>query len=503
MIYSLFQCFGYLIGGLVAYSIVIWFQYHQQLKRFPGPISFPIIGCCYDKGFLTIYKHLLNLRGKYGNMYKVFSFHKPLLVICHPVVARRILSDPKSFFKGEDYTKFFALAFGKGLVTANGEDHRKGRAILGKYFIRSSIAKYTGNFNETTNKMINEFLLPKLDGNGATSAEKGVVFNIEEFFARLAFRNFMYFCCRTDSSQDTKFETEFCHLVAKGSYAMARVLLFKEPYLPSILPYSGLIQKFNDISARYLNRCIDERKRRIANGETFEEDALTSLMSDQTLTDADRADHFKTLISAGHDTTALFMSYMAYLLARNPVIQQKLYDYLDEKLEGGIQQPNLSITADVFAELKYLHFVMMETLRLYAIIPVVTRECGEDIHIKEADIEVTIPKNITILIPMIVMNKDPELWDNPNEFNPSRFENKQSADFTSAKDGFFPFAYGTRTCIGNTMAQIESAIAFIHLLRQFIIEEDKGFRPNILAGISLTTSNGINICLRKRPIASH
>ena len=499
MIYSLFQCFVYLIGGLVAYSIVIWFQYHQQLKYFPGPISFPIIGSCYDKGFLALYKHLLNLRKQYGRIYKVFSFHKPLLVVCDPIVARRILSDPKSFYKGEDYTRYFALAFGKGLVTANGDDHRKGRGILGKYFIRSSIAKYAVKFNEITNAMIDEFLAPQV--NVDNTLAKGVVFNMEEFFAKLAFRTFMYFCCRTDSSRDAKFETEFCHFVAKGSYAMARMLLFKEPYLPSILPYSKMVGTFNNMCADFLNRCIDERKQRIAQGESFEDDALAALINDRTLTDTDREDHFKTLITAGHDTTAFFMSYMAYLLARNPQIQQKLYDYLDETLEGGIQRPNLCITADEFANLKYLHFVMMETLRMYAIIPVVTRECGEDIHIKETDIDITIPKNITILIPMIVMNRDPELWDNPNEFNPSRFENKQSADFTSAKDGFFPFAYGSRTCIGNVLAQIESAIAFIHLLRQFVIEEDQGFRPNILAGISLTTSNGINVRLKKRIIA--
>lgn len=469
-------------------------QYRHQLKNFTGPVSFPLIGSCYDKGFLTFYKHMLNLRMKYGKIFTFFSFHKPLLVICHPTIVRRILSDPKSFYKGEDYTKYFAIAFGKGLVTSNGEDHRKGRSIFGKYFIRSSVAKYTNKFNEITLKMIHEFLYPAIESNN--NKQESVSINVEHFFARLAFRNFMYFCCHTDTSVDPAFEKEICKVVAKGSYAMVRILLLKEPYWPSIFPNSRMMKRFNDLLGGYFTRCIEERQKRIANGETFD-DSLTSLMEDHSLTPQDRIDHFKTLISAGHDTTAFFMSYMAYLLARNPEVQQKLYDYLDEKL-GGLQKDNLSITADMFAELKYLHFVMMETLRMYAIIPVVTRECAEDIHIKEADVDITLPKNITILIPMIVLNKDPELWENPNEFNPSRFENKQSADFTSAKDGFFPFAYGSRTCIGNTMAQIESAIAFIHLLKEFVLEEDKGFRPNILAGISLTTSNGINVRLRKR-----
>ncbi len=438
---------------------------------------------------------MFQLRMRYGQIFTFFSFHKPLLVICHPKIVKRILSDSKTFYKGDDYTVYFARAFGKGLVTSNGEDHRKGRSIFGKYFIRSSVSKMTEKFNQITIHAISTILTPIVNDTTKSST----VINIEEFFAVLALRNFMYFCCHTDISTNPKLESRLCHTVAKASYAMVRVLLLKEPDLPNLFPNSHQVKMFNDLMDETFNLCVDERQRRDQAEEPID-DALTVLINDDSLTAQDRIDHFKTMISAGHDTTAFFMSYMAYLLARNPHIQQKLYDYLDEKLEGGIQRPNLSISADVFAELKYLHFVMMETLRMYAIIPVVTRECAEDVHIKEAEVEVTIPKNITVLMPMIVMNKDPELWENPNEFNPSRFEHKQSADFTSAKDGFFPFAYGSRTCIGNVLAQIESAIAFIHILRQFVIEEDKGFRPNILAGISLTTSNGINIRLRKRDL---
>jgi cytochrome P450 len=334
--------------------------------------------------------------------------------------------------------------------------------------------------------MIAEYLKPKV-----AASSTGVKFNMEEFFARLALRNFMMFSSNVDTSKDPKFESILCHAVADCSYAVARMVLLQEPHY-SIFPNAKVVFRFNAITEEFFYACIDERKQKLAAGETFD-DALTVLMTDQQLSEQDRLDHFKTLISAGHDTTAFFMSYMAYLLARNPVIQQRLHDYLEEKLRD-----KQVITADDFVELKYLHCVMMETLRLYAIIPVVTRECREDVHVKDAELSVVIPKNITLLIPMIVINKDPEIWENPHEFDPSRFERKPSADFTSAKDGFFPFSYGSRTCIGNILAQIESAIAFVHLLRNFIIEEDVGFRPNILAGISLTTSNGINVKLRSR-----
>ena len=72
----------------------------------------------------------------------------------------------------------------------------------------------------------------------------------------------------------------------------------------------------------------------------------------------------------------------------------------------------------------------------------------------------------------------------------------QGNEFTSAKSGFFPFGYGARTCIGNTFAQMESAVFICQILRKYRLVQEPGFKPAIFAGISLTTSNGINVILK-------
>ena len=89
-----------------------------------------------------------------------------------------------------------------------------------------------------------------------------------------------------------------------------------------------------------------------------------------------------------------------------------------------------------------------------------------------------------------------QLWDRASEFIPERFEGKGN-QFTTASNGFFPFGYGMRTCIGNTLAQVESAIFLVKLLRKFRFEPDTTFKPSIFSGISLTTSNGINVILKE------
>ena len=70
-------------------------------------------------------------------------------------------------------------------------------------------------------------------------------------------------------------------------------------------------------------------------------------------------------------------------------------------------------------ELIFDRYVMQETLRLYAIIPCVTRLASEEVHIKKADI--TIPKGAKMLVPMFLINRDPEMLERTSEFNPNRF----------------------------------------------------------------------------------
>ncbi len=426
---------------------------------------------------------MVRLRKKYGKIFTFFGFTKPYLVVCDPIVVRRVLSDPKTFYKGTDYTEQFSFVFGQGLVTSNGEKHKKDRAIFGKYFIRSNISKFTKLICEVTDQAIDQMLELK-DG-------KPKVHNMEQFFACVALRIFMMFSIGTDYRKNPAREKELCHAVSQGSWAVGRVISLGLP-MWNIIPWVKLISTARTTVLSDFHQIVSERKAQMARGECPELDDCLTAMINENMNERDMADHFVTLICAGHDTTAFFSSYMCMLLAQNPAVQDKLYEEIREALQGRDE-----ITADDCVEMKYMQKVMQETLRLYSIIPQVTRVSAEEVHIKEAN--VTIPKGVNLMIPMFLINRDPEIWDNPSEFQPERFDAKgSSVDFTSAKNGFFPFGYGSRTCIGNTLAQIESAIFICKLLKRFRFEADPGFKPSIMSGISLTTSNGINIILLNR-----
>lgn len=447
-------------------------------------MALPLVGNCYQKEALYLLRYLGKLRKRFGRMFTFFAFTKPYLVVCEPSVVRRILSDNRVFIKGVDYTSQFSVAFGQGLVTSNGEKHKHDRAIFGKYFVRNNLTNFMG----TVNMLAADALVRSFPKSNNGNANNGKSTNIEEFFALLALRVFMFFSTGYDYRQDPEKEKEIAHQVSKGSWAVGRMITLGLP-MWDIFPPVSFIRKARAAVWIELKKIVDGRKAMLARGEGLDIDDCLSAMLANNMSDEEMSDHMTTLVSAGHDTTAFFCAYMSYLLAQHQSCQDQLRDEMNNVLGGRTE-----VTPDDFSEMKYLQKIMQETLRLYTIIPCVSRYATDEIHIKEAN--VTIPKGANILIPMFLINRDPELWENPSEFNPNRFEGKGN-EFTSAKNGFFPFGYGARTCIGNTLSQLEAAVFMCHLLRKFRLKPEPHFKPAIFAGISLTTSNGINVILEE------
>mmetsp|Transcript_10979 Transcript_10979/g.24534 ORF Transcript_10979/g.24534 Transcript_10979/m.24534 type:complete len:486 (-) Transcript_10979:1156-2613(-) len=454
-----------------------------QYRKFRGPFALPLIGCCYSAAPLSFLKYVANMRRRFGKVFVFFGFAKAHLIILDAVVARRVLSDSKCFTKGYDYAVTFAHAFGMGLVTSTGEKHKKDRAIFGKYFVRGNILKWTTSINEVANVAIGEMM------GGPVAGGKVASVNVEHMFAKMALRVFMKFCTGTDYQNDTEKEDLICKTVSAGSNAVGECMLLNVP-MWRIFPQVRRIDNAREIIYKEFDSQLKLRHSLIAAGKGEDFNDCMSAMINEGMSEQEMRDHFTTLICAGHDTSAYFASYMVYLLAQHPEVQDTLRAEIMTHFKGNTAA---EVTADDITELRYLAKVMQETLRLYSIISMVSRTAVEEVHIKEANI--TIPKGSEMLIPMAVINRDPSIWENPSVFNPERFEGK-TTDFTMAKNGFFPFGYGSRVCIGNTLAQIESGIFMCKIMMNYKLAVDPGFKIRILSGISLTTKGGINVLVR-------
>mgnify|MGYP001450170022 CR=1 FL=1 len=205
------------------------------------------------------------------------------------------------------------------------------------------------------------------------------------------------------------------------------------------------------------------------------------------MTDEQVRDEVMTIFVAGHETTANTMSWIFYLLATHPQVEQKLHDELETVLGG--RQP----TADDVPNLVYTNLIVQETLRLYPAAWTINREVVEEIEIGG---HVYQPGD-TLMISQYVMHRDPRYFDEPDRFMPERFAGdllKRIPTFA-----YFPFGGGPRICIGNNFALMEAALLLATIAQTYRLrlrEPGQVVEPEPL--VTLRPKNGLPMRLKKR-----
>ncbi|KAH8245903.1 hypothetical protein KR038_011358 [Drosophila bunnanda] len=164
---------------------------------------------------------------------------------------------------------------------------------------------------------------------------------------------------------------------------------------------------------------------------------------------------------AGFETSSSTMGFCLYELALQPKIQQRLREEIESVLsnfEGG------EITYDALAEMTYLEQqVVSETLRKYPILPHLLRRSTKEYSVPDSNL--ILEPGIKIMIPVHSIHHDPELYPQPEKFDPSRFEPEE----IKARHPFayLPFGEGPRNCIGERFGKLQVKVGITYLLRDF------------------------------------
>jgi cytochrome P450 len=202
-------------------------------------------------------------------------------------------------------------------------------------------------------------------------------------------------------------------------------------------------------------------KERQAEGNTnHHHDLLAMLMSamdeDGTqMTPRQLRDESMTLFLAGHETTALTLSWACYMLSENPAAEARLHEELQ-----GILADRAPELAD-FERLPYLRAVVNETLRLYPAAYIVARTSVAPCTIAGYDF----PADTTMIMAQWVMHRDPRYFDDPEVFRPERWLNGLENRLPAG--AYFPFGDGPRRCIGQGFALLESALVLATIAQKY------------------------------------
>ena len=198
---------------------------------------------------------------------------------------------------------------------------------------------------------------------------------------------------------------------------------------------------------------------------------ILSLLVEHGLPEGDLSDEILTLVLAGHETTANALTWAWYLIAKHPLVEQRLQEevrqVLEERTPSFNDVPQLVFTARVF----------QEALRLYPPGLAFGRRPIEDVELGGY----TIPAGTSVILSPYITQRNPRYFERPEEFNPDRWEN-----LSAPKYAYFPFGAGPKMCIGDSFAKLEGVLVLATIARHWRLQcEDPnlvGVRPGITLG---------------------
>lgn len=195
-----------------------------------------------------------------------------------------------------------------------------------------------------------------------------------------------------------------------------------------------------------------------------------------------------TLLLAGHETTALALSFTLLLVAQHPSVEQRLQAEVETVLDG--QPP----TVDDLAHLTYTEQVVKEAMRLYPPVHTILRETADSVELAGYHI----PKGTTVSMHQWTIHRDPRFYTDPYAFKPDRWSD--TFEESLPRFAYFPFGGGPRRCIGDRFAMIEAQLVLATLVQHVHFELRSS--PSLQFKWTITTrpEDPIEMQVNKRPV---
>lgn len=360
--------------------------------------------------------------GVFGDIYKASVYETSVYAIRDVEFAHRVLVENwQNYAKGQAIRRV-ALLLGNGLMVSKGDVWKRQRRMIQPTFSHESLGRSTQLITAVNTELAGKWQL-------ATRRNASV--NVTRDVSRMALEVVLRFVLGDDYE---RVGSHFDFVSQEPARNMEFALSFR-----------GL--------GKTILQVIDRRRRDTATST----DALGMLMqardaqSGQSMQDGQLVDEILTLIVAGHETTASTLNWAWYLISQHPEVEQRLSDELDT-LTTGFEFGDLP-------RFLYTRQIIDETMRLYPAGWVITRKALGDDRLGEY----FVPAGTEIYIAPYFIQRHPDLWEEPDRFNPDRFRPENSRH--RHRLATIPFSAGPRNCIGEHFARIEMQIHLMTIAR--------------------------------------
>jgi cytochrome P450 len=410
------------------------------------------------------------LARRYGDVVAVPLPRQTVYLLNDPELIRQVLvADHACFTKGRAL-QTAKRVLGEGLLTSEGELHRRQRRLIQPAFHRQRLARYADD-------------MVRLADRTSASWVDGATVDLAAEMMRLTLAVVGKTLFGADVEGDARVVGE----------ALTRLMLLFDLLT---LPFADLFDRLPFGPSRgwqearerldaIIYRLIADRRQSGDRG-----DLLSLLLAAQDenggMSDRQVRDEALTIFLAGHETTANALTWTWYLLAQHPAVEAALHAELDRALDGRLP------TFDDLERLPYTRMVIAEAMRLYPPAWAIGRRAIEAYRLGEY----LIPAGSIVLISQWVTHRDSRWWPDPLRFDPTRFLPEVAA--ARPKLSYFPFSAGPRVCIGESFAWTEAMLLLATLAQRWRVRLVAGHPVETLPAVTLRPRCGLRVTLHRR-----
>ena len=407
----------------------------------PGPPGHFLLGNLPDfaRDLLAFHERS---RDQYGDVVRLRLGQRIVYVLSHPDHIHEVLvANHRNFVKHSFFWRHVTAIFGTGLLTSEGDSWLRQRRLMAPAFHRERITAYGETMVAFTQRMLEHW-------------HPGDVRNVHHDMMHLTLEIVGNVLFDADVGGDA--DAIGAAFDAVTDEIAAR---FRRPiFIPDWVPIPGNARYRRGVATldRLVYRMIAEHRLAGALGG----DLLSMLMhvrdeDGAQMSDRQLRDEAVTLLLAGHETTALALSWTWYLLSRHPEADARLGDELSRVLGGRAPVP-----ADLPA-LRYTEHVIMESMRLFPPAYGFGREALQDCEIGGYHV----PAGTTLFMSPWLLHHDARWFDEPKRFAPERWADGLADRLP--RHVYLPFGGGPRICIGNSFAMMEAVLLLATIAQRF------------------------------------
>ena len=445
------------------------------------PRANPVLGSALDlrRSQIRTYERVMR---EYGDVVRLAvgppGVRFDLYCVFHPDGVRAVLAGSRTgFSKGNRFYTQIAQAFGRGLLTSEGELWRRQRRLIQPLFTRAQIASYAGLMAEEAVAVADRWDRAARTG-GAVDANAEMVALALRVVGRAIFGDDL---ARAGDVLDRAFPV-------LNRYTFRRAMSPLAP--PAAWPTRGNRRAMRARQALYgvVDELIAHRRQVGPDGDDLLSRLLRARDPDtgETMDVQQVRDEALIFLLAGHETTSTALTFTLHLLGRHAREQPLVHDELDAVLDGRAPTPNDAPALERTA------MAIKEAMRLYP----PAYALGRLTEIEHEIGGYSIPAGAFVSVSQFATHRHPQFWHDAEAFDPTRFTPERERE--RHPYAYFPFGGGPRACIGSHFAMLEATIAVAVLLQRFRIRSNQQEVPLDTEGITLRAKGAVDIQATRR-----